>query len=88
MACRNSTTQFKVCDINQRLIDRWNQDDFPFYEPELDTYFHKAKHEVRNIEFTTDVARCIREADVIFISVNTPSVKAPTGPQFSHLASA
>ena len=33
MAVKNPSVQFKVCDINQRLIDRWNQDDLPFYEP-------------------------------------------------------
>lgn len=56
MACRNPTTLFKVCDINQGLIDRWNMDDLPFYEPELDAYYRKAKHEIGNIEFTTEVA--------------------------------
>ena len=73
MACKNPTTQFKVCDINQNLVDRWNRDDLPFYEPQLDAFFHRAKYEIGNIEFTTEVARCITEADVIFISVNTPS---------------
>ena len=39
MACKNPNVKLFVCDINQRLIDRWNQDDLPFYEPQLDTYF-------------------------------------------------
>ena len=33
LACKNPTIRFKVCDINQRLIDRWNESDLPFYEP-------------------------------------------------------
>ena len=76
MASRNPATQFKVCDINQGLIDRWNRDDLPFYEPQLDAYFHRVKHEIGNIEFTTDVARCITGADVILIAVNTPASKS------------
>lgn len=33
MACKNPQTQFKVCDINEALIARWNDGDLPFYEP-------------------------------------------------------
>ena len=40
-------------------MNRWNSEDLPFYEPELDDYFRKAKTEIGNIEFTTDVARSI-----------------------------
>ena len=56
MACKNPQTQFKVCDINEALIARWNDGDLPFYEPQLDDYFQRAKHEIGNIEFSTDVA--------------------------------
>ena len=75
MACRNPSITFKVCDINQKLIDRWNEGDLPFFEPDLDDYFRKAVYEIGNIEFTTDVQTCIDEGDIIFISVNTPPVK-------------
>lgn len=40
MAYRNPKVHFKVCDINQKLIDRWNRDDLPFFEPDLEEYFH------------------------------------------------
>ena len=49
MACKNPNTQFVVCDINEQLIRRWNNDDIPFFEPQLDAYFHRAKHEIGNI---------------------------------------
>ena len=52
----------------------------PFHEPQLDAYFHKVKHEIGNIEFTTDAARCITCADVIIIAVNTPSSKSVESP--------
>jgi UDPglucose 6-dehydrogenase len=74
MACKNPSTNFTVCDINQSLIDKWNADDVPFYEPQLDSFYNRAKHEIGNITFTSNVAQCITEADVIFISVNTPSL--------------
>lgn len=86
MACKNPETAFKVCDINQALIDKWNCDDLPFFEPQLDAYFHKAKYEYRNIEFSSDVARCIVGADVIFISVNTPSKSQISGPASSQVS--
>ena len=33
LACRNAETKFKVCDINEGLIARWNEGDYPFFEP-------------------------------------------------------
>jgi len=39
MACKNPNTLFKVCDINEELIDSWNACELPFYEPLLDEYF-------------------------------------------------
>ena len=75
MAYCNPKVRFKVCDINQKLIDRWNRDDLPFFEPDLEEYFHQTMHTIGNIEFTTDVQRCITQGDIIFISVNTPPKK-------------
>ena len=72
MAYRNPKTQFKVVDINQKLIDRWNRDDLPFFEPDMEEYFLHTMHVIGNIEFTTDVKRCIAQGDVLFIAVNTP----------------
>ncbi|MGI6496385.1 MAG: UDP-glucose 6-dehydrogenase [Kiritimatiellia bacterium] len=60
-----------VVDINPDRIAAWNSDELPIYEPGL--------HEVvaacrgRNLFFSTDVDRGIREADIIFVSVNTPT---------------
>lgn len=72
MACRNPQVTFKVCDINENLIKRWNCGDLPFFEPQLEEYFKTATQTTKNIEFTTDVAKAITQADVVFISVNTP----------------
>jgi UDPglucose 6-dehydrogenase len=60
-----------VVDINQARIDAWNSETLPVYEPGLDEIVAQARG--KNLVFTTDVDGSIREADMIFISVNTPT---------------
>lgn len=60
-----------VVDINSKRIDAWNSDELPIYEPGLHEIVSEARG--RNLQFSTDVANVIREADMIFISVNTPT---------------
>jgi UDPglucose 6-dehydrogenase len=60
-----------VVDINAARIAAWNSDDIPIYEPGLDEVVRQARG--RNLFFSTDVDAGIREADIIFVSVNTPT---------------
>ncbi|MGE3511169.1 MAG: nucleotide sugar dehydrogenase, partial [Vicinamibacterales bacterium] len=60
-----------VTDVNRQRIDAWNSDALPIYEPGLDEVVRRARG--RNLFFTTDVVTGIREADIIFVSVNTPT---------------
>ena len=60
-----------VVDINQTRIDAWNSDNLPIYEPGLDEVVKEARG--RNLRFSTDVSGGIRDASLIFISVNTPT---------------
>lgn len=60
-----------VVDINQSRIDAWNSDELPIYEPGLDEVVKAARG--TNLFFSTDVDTAIREADMIFMSVNTPT---------------
>ena len=64
--------QYKVTvvDINNERIDQWNSDDLPVYEPGLDEIVKEARG--RNLFFTPDIERGIKEAEIIFVSVNTP----------------
>ena len=64
--------QYKVTvvDINTERIDRWNSEDLPVYEPGLDEIVKEARG--RNLFFTPDIERGIKEAEIIFVSVNTP----------------
>ena len=60
-----------VVDINQERIDCWNSDDLPIYEPGLLDVVRLARG--RNLFFQTDVSQAITDAEIIFVSVNTPT---------------
>lgn len=60
-----------VTDLSQPRIDAWNSDDLPIYEPGLKEVVMECRG--RNLFFTTNVIDSIKKADVIFVSVNTPT---------------
>ena len=60
-----------VVDISQERIDAWNSDCLPIYEPGLKDRVDKAWG--KNLFFSTDIDENIAEADIIFVSVNTPT---------------
>ena len=60
-----------VVDINPARIDAWNSDQLPIYEPGLDDVVRTARG--RNLFFSSDIDAGIRQADIIFVSVNTPT---------------
>ena len=60
-----------VVDINASLIEDWNSENLPIYEPGLYEVVKEARD--RNLFFSTDVSGAIRDADIIFVSVNTPT---------------
>lgn len=60
-----------VVDLNQARIDQWNSDNLPIYEPGLDEIVFEARG--RNLKFSTNVAEAIRESNIIFMAVNTPT---------------
>jgi UDPglucose 6-dehydrogenase len=60
-----------VVDINPERIAAWNSDNIPIYEPGLDQLVAATRG--RNLFFSTDIERGIRENDIIFVSVNTPT---------------
>ncbi|MEO2049935.1 MAG: UDP-glucose 6-dehydrogenase [Pirellulales bacterium] len=63
--------QVTVVDINPQRIDAWNSDSLPIYEPGLDEVVREARG--RNLTFSTHIEDAIRAADIIFVSVNTPT---------------
>ncbi len=60
-----------VVDINAQRIAEWQTDELPIYEPGLLDLVKEARG--RNLFFSTDIVKGIQEADMIFISVNTPT---------------
>jgi len=63
--------EITVVDLSQPRIDAWNSDKLPIFEPNLHEVVMECRG--RNLFFSTDVTKAIREADLIFISVNTPT---------------
>ena len=66
-----------VADINEERIAAWNSDELPIYEPGLDALVKQCRG--KNLFFTTDAISAIRDAYIIFVSVNTPTKKFGTG---------
>ncbi len=66
-----------IVDINPERIAQWNSNDLPIYEPGLDELVKATRN--RNLFFSTDIERGIRENDIIFVSVNTPTKTFGTG---------
>jgi UDPglucose 6-dehydrogenase len=65
--------EVRVVDINPARIAAWNSDHLPIYEPGLQEVVEIARG--RNLFFFTDenMAEQINWADIIFVSVNTPT---------------
>lgn len=77
MALKNPNIKFHVVDINQARIDAWMSDDLPIYEPGLLEVVQQTRG--KNLFFSTNVDEAIKEGDMIFISVNTPTKKYGVG---------
>ena len=65
--------QYKVTvvDVNEQRIKEWQSDNLPIYEPGLYEVVKEARK--KNLVFSTEIDRNIKEADIIFVSVNTPT---------------
>ena len=74
IAAKCPDIEVTIVDINPKRIAEWNDEDLsklPVYEPGLAEVVKGARN--RNLFFSTDVNKGIRDADIIFISVNTPT---------------
>ncbi len=73
--------QVTVVDINASRIAAWQTDDLPIYEPGLDEVVKEALG--RNLFFSTEVDQAIIDADIVFVSVNTPTKTFGEGAGFA-----
>ena len=74
IAQKNPKINVHVVDMNANKIAAWkskNLENLPVYEPGLSKVVNEARG--RNLFFSTDVNKHIEQADMIFISVNTPT---------------
>ncbi|MHC4270102.1 MAG: nucleotide sugar dehydrogenase [Planctomycetota bacterium] len=71
IALKNPGYKVIVVDINSERIKAWNSDNLPIFEPGLLEIIQKVRD--KNLFFSTDVENGIREAYIIFVSVNTPT---------------
>ena len=52
-----------VVDISEERINAWNSDELPIFEPGLLERVQKSRG--KNLFFSTEINRCIDEADII-----------------------
>ncbi len=73
IAKMNPSRRVTVVDINKARIDAWNSPDFklPIYEPGLLEVVKEVRGQ--NLFFSTDIERAVKENDIIFVGVNTPT---------------
>ncbi|MDR2512863.1 MAG: nucleotide sugar dehydrogenase [Puniceicoccales bacterium] len=60
-----------VVDVNARRIAAWNSTRLPVYEPGLEEVIMRTRG--RNLFFSTEIDAAIHRAEMIFVSVNTPT---------------
>ncbi len=66
--------QVHVVDIAEARIAKWNSPELPIYEPGLQEVVEQTRG--KNLFFSTEVEKAIKECDIIFVSVNTPTKKS------------
>jgi len=71
IAARCPQYEVTIVDVSADRIRAWQTDDLPIYEPGLLDVVRRARG--RNLFFSTDIPAAIDRAEVIFVSVNTPT---------------
>ncbi len=80
IAQKNPDIEVNVVDMNSDKIAAWNSknlDNLPVYEPGLSKVVKESRG--KNLFFSTEVNKYIDKADMIFISVNTPTKTSGEG---------
>ena len=73
IAKMNPDRKVIVVDINAERIAAWNSPDYalPIYEPGLVDVVKEVRG--KNLFFSTDIEGAVKECDIIFVGVNTPT---------------
>ena len=67
----------EVVDISAERIAQWNSDDLPVYEPGLEEVVRRCRG--RNLFFKVSSPQSVADADIVFVSVNTPTKELGEG---------
>lgn len=90
MASKCPNIEVNVVDLSQERIDAWNSNNLPIFEPGLQEMVEECRG--KNLHFSTKIDEAILKADIIFISVNTPTKTYGVGlgraPDLTYLESA
>ncbi|CAD8204476.1 unnamed protein product [Paramecium pentaurelia] len=81
MASKCPKQTFVVYDINEQQINKWNNKQYPVYEKNLDEYINQTLD--NNLIFTCDIDIALKDCDIAFLAVNTPSKKYGLGAESS-----
>ena len=83
IALKNPQITVTVVDINKDRIDAWNGplESLPIFEPGLSEVVGQTRG--KNLFFSTDIDSAIKKAEIIFISVNTPTKTYGEGKGFA-----
>ena len=71
IAARCPHYKVTVVDINEAKIKAWESNELPIFEPGLLDVVKEARG--RNLFFSTELESNIKESEIIFVSVNTPT---------------
>lgn len=71
IAFKCPSIEVAVVDISTPRISAWNSDQLPIYEPGLDKVVKQCRG--KNLFFSTEIEKYVSEADIVFVSVNTPT---------------
>lgn len=73
IAKMNPDRKVIVVDINKERVGAWNSADYslPIYEPALVDVVKEVRG--KNLFFSTDIEGAVKECDIVFVGVNTPT---------------
>lgn len=87
-ACFTEFGHNVICaDLDEAKIDALNNGRIPIYEPGLDQIVER-NSAAGTLTFTTDVTEAVRETDVVFIAVGTPSRRGDGHADLSYVYAA
>lgn len=71
IALKNPHIKVTVVDSNVGRIEAWNSSSLPIFEPGLWDVIKAVRN--KNLFFSADVDAAIRDAELVFVSVGTPT---------------